>query len=205
MQFLLNKYVLYRTEWLAIPSCCIQYRSVYSKGIYPMKNIKKLLDAFVSLVSVVLMCLVAGIVLLMLNELFLRNILNKSFRGMTELAGFMFLWMAFLGVIVLDDQNRLIALDIFYLRTKGSFKELLWYVHKVVAMALGITMIVAFVGLYPYISTEYFSSMPKFAKAWQYLPMAITGAFLAIKALYDIIERILKISHKTVVVAKETT
>ncbi len=167
-----------------------------------MKLVKKLLDAFVSFVSVVLMCLVAGIVLLMLNELFLRNILNKSFRGMTEMAGFMFLWMAFLGIIVLDHQGRLITLDIFYLRTKGKVKDGLWFVHKIAAMCLGISMIAAFIGLYPFVSTEFFSSMPKFAKVWQYLPLAISGAFLAIKSVYDMIERTLAMSNK---MAKETT
>lgn len=167
-----------------------------------MKFTKKLLDAFVSLISVILMCLVAGIVLLMLNELFLRNILNKSFRGMTELAGFMFLWMAFLGIIVLDDQGRLIALDIFYLQTKGKARTGLWFVHKIVAACLGVGMVVAFAGLYPYVSTEFYSSMPKFAKAWQYLPMAIAGVYLTIKAIYDIVERLLSRSD---LLAKEST
>jgi len=169
-----------------------------------MKLVKKILDAFVSFISVVLMCLVAGIVLLMLNELFLRNIMNKSFRGMTELAGFMFLWMAFLGIIVLDHKGRLISLDIFYLRTKGKFQDGLWFVHKIAGVCLGISMIAAFMGLYPYVSTEFFSSMPKFAKAWQYLPMAIAGAFLAIKGVFDIIDRVITISQGTLVVAKET-
>ena len=168
-----------------------------------MKLFKKILDGFVSFVSVVLMCLVAGIVLLMLNELFLRNILNKSFRGMTELAGFMFLWMAFLGIIVLDHQGRLITLDIFYLRTKGKIREGLWFVHKIAAVCLGISMIAAFIGLYPFVSTEFFSSMPKFAKAWQYLPLAIAGLFLAVKGIYDMLERTLIMSRKPVVVAKE--
>ncbi|NCC46986.1 MAG: TRAP transporter small permease [Bacteroidia bacterium] len=152
-----------------------------------MQSLKKLMDYFVRMVSVALMCLIAGIVLLMLNELFLRNILGKSFRGMTELAGFMFLWMAFLGVIVLYDQNRMISLDMLFIRTKGPLKTALYCIQKVVAGILGLIMIVAFFGLYPYVSTEYFSSMPTFAKVWQYLPMAITGAFLCLKSLYDLI------------------
>ena len=154
-----------------------------------MQLVKKLLDLFVRLVSVLLMCLVAGIVLLMLNELVLRNILGKSFRGMTEMAGFMFLWMAFLGVIVLYDKQRMISLDMFYVRTKGTLKIVLWVIHKMVAAALGTIMVIAFFGLYPYVSTEYYSSMPKFAKLWQYVPMAITGSFLCIKSIYELVEK----------------
>lgn len=154
-----------------------------------MQLVKKLLDFFVRLVSVLLMYLVAGIVLLMLNELVLRNILGKSFRGMTELAGFMFLWMAFLGVIVLYDKQRMISLDMFYVRTKGTLKTVLWIIHKVVAATLGTIMVIAFFGLYPYVSTEYYSSMPTFAKLWQYVPMAITGSFLCIKSIYELVEK----------------
>lgn len=157
-----------------------------------MQTIKRFLDLFVKLVSVVLMGLVAGIVLLMLNELVLRNILGTSFRGMTELAGFMFLWMAFLGVIVLYDQNRMISLDMFYVRTKGMVRTVLWILHKLIAAALGVIMVIAFIGLYPFVSTEYYSSMPHFAKVWQYVPMVVTGSFLAVKSLFDLLAKVQK-------------
>lgn len=154
-----------------------------------MQIFKKIIDLFVTMVSFALMCLIAGIVLLMLNELFLRNILGKSFRGMTELAGFMFLWMAFLGVIVLYDQNRMISLDMLYIRAKGKLETLLWIAHKVTAMVLGVVMVIAFIGLYPFVSTEYYSSMPSFPKVWQYFPMAITGVFLCIKSVYEVVAK----------------
>lgn len=68
----------------------------YILGRNYMLVVKKLLDGFVKCISILLMLLVAGIVLLMLNELVLRNLLGSSFKGMTELSGFMFfLWMAF--------------------------------------------------------------------------------------------------------------
>ena len=66
-----------------------------------MNIYKKILDGFIRLVCVLLIGSVLGIVAIMLNELIIRNIFNKSFRGMTELAGLLFLWMAFLGVAVL--------------------------------------------------------------------------------------------------------
>lgn len=155
-----------------------------------MKVIKMLLDGFVKIVSVLLMLLVSGIVLLMLNELFLRNFLDKSFRGMTELAGFLFLWMAFLGIIVLYDQQRLISLDMLYVRAKEPLTTIFWYIHKIVSLSLGVIMIVSFIGLYPFVSTEYYSSMPNFAKLWQYLPLAITGGFLCIKSVFEILDKV---------------
>lgn len=52
-----------------------------------MNMYKKILDGFIKIVCVLLIVSVLGIVALMLNELVIRNVLNKSFRGMTELAG----------------------------------------------------------------------------------------------------------------------
>jgi TRAP-type C4-dicarboxylate transport system permease small subunit len=51
-------------------------------------------------------------------------------------------------------------------------------------------MILAFTGLYPFFKNLYFSSLPKFSKIWQHYPLVISGAFIALKALYNIIERL---------------
>lgn len=148
------------------------------------------MDGIIKVVQVLLMCLVAGIVLLMLNELFLRNVLDKSFTGMTELAGFMFLWIAFLGILVLFNDDKLIRLDMLYVRMKGKFKTFIWYVQQIVAFALGVTMVASFFGLYPFISTEYYSSMPSFSKMWQYVPMGFCGVFIAVKVICNIVDQI---------------
>lgn len=112
------------------------------------------------------------------------------------MAGFMFLWMAFLGITVLYDQERLITLDILYARFSPSLKGKIWYVQQLVAFGLGIIMIIAFAGLYPFVITEFYSSMPKFSKMWQFLPLAISGAYLTLKSLYNVINKI--ISKKSV-------
>jgi TRAP-type C4-dicarboxylate transport system permease small subunit len=154
-----------------------------------MKLFKRILDGISKGIQVLLICLIGGIVLLMLNEIFIRNFLNKSFRGMTELAGFLFMWMAFLGVAVLYDKDRLIALDTFSATIKGRGKIILWYVNRIIAFGLGLIMIIAFIGLFPFVSTEYFSSMPKFSRVWHYLPLAICGGFIVLKSMYSLIEK----------------
>lgn len=155
-----------------------------------MKIFKYILDGIVKIVSGLLMCLVTGIVLLILHELIIRNFFDRSFKAMTELAGFMFLWMAFLGIIVLYEREALIGLTFFSDRVSSSLKTVFWYVYKLVTLVLGITMVIAFENLYPYISTDYFSSMPTLAKTWEYLPVAIAGGYLAVKSVYDLLEKI---------------
>ena len=154
-----------------------------------MNIYKKILDGFIRLVCVLLIVSVLGIVAIMLNELIIRNIFNKSFRGMTELAVLLFLWMAFLGVAVLYDRDDLISIDMIYARTKGKVRTVFWYVRHAVTLGLGVVMIVSFCGLYPFVVTEYYSSMPKFSKMWQFLPLAVSGGFFVLKAVYNIIER----------------
>lgn len=156
-----------------------------------MQVFKKILEGTVKVTEFLLMILLFGLVALILNELILRNFFDKSFSGMTELAGFMFLWIAFLGIVVLFYNDKLIRLDMLYVRMDGRLKQIVWFLQQAVAFALGVTMIAAFVGLYPFISTDFYSSMPKFSKMWQYLPMAISGAFMAICVLYNVLDKIL--------------
>ena len=162
-----------------------------------MKLYKKITDIFVRIVSGLLMLLVGGIVAIMLSELALRNFFNKSFRSSTELCGFLFMWMAFLGIIVLYDQNRLITLDMIYVRVSEKVRNLLWFINKVVSVGLGIIMIVAYCGMYKINSSSYFSTMQFLSKAWHFLPMAIAGGFIVIKSIYQLAERIMALSGKT--------
>jgi TRAP-type C4-dicarboxylate transport system permease small subunit len=134
-------------------------------------------------------CFIAAIVLIILNEIFIRNAFNKSFRGVTEMAIFFFIWIVFLGFMVLFDKKRLISLDTFYAAAKGKAKTVIWYIQESITVCLGIAMIIAFIGLYPFFQNLYFSSLPKFSKIWQHYPLAVSGAFIALKGLYSIIER----------------
>ncbi|MCR5291032.1 MAG: TRAP transporter small permease [Treponema sp.] len=156
-----------------------------------MNIYKKLIDIIIKCISVLLVCTVGFIVLLMLNELIIRNVFNKSFRGMTELAGFLFLWMAFLGIPVLFYRKSLITLDIVSSRVTGKIKVIFWYIQQIVAFCLGIVMVVAFINLYPFVVTEYYSSMPTFSKMWQFLPLGIGGFFMSLEALYNILAKIM--------------
>ena len=99
-----------------------------------MKIYKQITDIFVKIVSVILMCLIASLVGVMLYELSLRNFLNKSFRASTELCGFLFMWMAFLGVIVLYDQDRLITLDMLYVRATPKVQTIFWMINKIFSL-----------------------------------------------------------------------
>lgn len=155
-----------------------------------MKILKQVLDLFVKIVSALLIILIAGIVCVMLYELILRNVFNSSFRASTELCGFLFMWMAFLGVIVLYDKDGLITLDILYAHSKPSVQTVFWFINKVFSIGLGVIMVVAYAGMYKVNSTSYFSTMQFLSKAWHFLPMAIAGTFIAIKSVHQIYEKI---------------
>lgn len=163
-----------------------------------MKIYKQITDIFVKIVSVILMCLIASLVGVMLYELSLRNFLNKSFRASTELCGFLFMWMAFLGVIVLYDQDRLITLDMLYVRATPRVQTIFWMINKIFSLGLGIIMIVAYQGMYKINSTSYFSTMQFVSKAWHFLPMAIAGGFIVVKTVYQVLDRIQTLRGKAV-------
>lgn len=161
-----------------------------------MKTFRTILNIIVKIVSAALMLLVAGIVLMMLSELIARNIFNKSFRFSTELCGFLFMWMAFLGVIVLYDKDGLISLDILYRNVPSNIQTIFWYIGKLFTIMLGAIMVVAYCGMYKINSTSYFSTMQSISKAWHFLPMALAGGFLVLDSLYQLLDRILNHNKK---------
>lgn len=161
-----------------------------------MKTFRKLLDIIVKIVSAALMLLVAGIVVMMLTELIARNFFNKSFRFSTELCGFLFMWMAFLGVIVLYDNDGLISLDIFYRSVPENVQTVFWYIAKLFSILLGAIMVVAYCGMYKINSTSFFSTMQFISKAWHFLPMALAGGFLVLDSIYQLLDQILNHNRK---------
>lgn len=153
-----------------------------------MKIFGKIIQIFVKGVSIIVSILIAAIVVIMINELILRNVFNKSLRSSTELCGFLFMWMAFLGIVVLYDQEKLITLDALYAHVNESVRNVFWTIHKIVAIGLGIVMVLAYKGMYPINSTSYFSTMQWLSKTYNFLPMAIAGSFIAVKSVYQLLD-----------------
>ncbi|MFQ9701342.1 MAG: TRAP transporter small permease subunit [Enterocloster clostridioformis] len=91
------------------------------------------------------------------------------------------MWMAFLGIIVLYDKDRLITLDMLYVRAPRNVQNIFWFINKIFSLGLGLVMIVAYAGMYKINSTSHFSTMQFLSKAWHFLPMAIAGGFIAVK------------------------
>ena len=161
-----------------------------------MQTYKKIIDGFIRVLEVVEMLLIAGIVCVMLFEMILRNCFNKSFSPSTELCGFLFMWMAFLGVCILYDRERLITLDMLYVRAPETLRRVFWLLGKAAALLLGIVMIIAYIGMYPINKTSYFSSMQWLSKAWHFLPMAIAGGFIVVKTVWQLLDWALKLTGK---------
>ena len=159
-----------------------------------MQTYKRITDIFIRVVEIIETLLIASIVGVMLYEMILRNGFNKSFRASTELCGFLFMWMAFLGVIILYDRDRLITLDMIYVRVPESVRQVFWFIGKAAAMLLGVVMIIAYVGMYPINKTSHFSTMQWLSKAWHFLPMAIAGGFIIVKTVWQILDRLMTLT-----------
>ena len=153
-----------------------------------MKQMKQLTDYIVKLTETILMVLVAGLVALIVYELTIRNLLNKSFRASIEICGILFMWMAFLGIIVLYDKSRMMRFDVLISRVGEKLAVLFWYVNKAFSLLLGVVMVVAFVNMYPFFSTRYFSTIPSLPYTIMFLPMAVSGSFIALKTIFQLIE-----------------
>lgn len=164
-----------------------------------MKVCKKITAAIAKLGEIVCMLMISALVLLIVTELIRRNFFNQSYRGTIELCGIAFLWMAFIGLIPLYHNSGLMRLDFLIGHTKGSLYEALYFINKLFSLMLGIVMIIAFVAQYPYVNTRYYSTFTlQVPYTIQYFPMAVAGAYIALKTVEQIVEEILKLAGKPV-------
>ncbi len=153
-----------------------------------MRLYRKLLDIIKKISTLIMLVCILGIVVIMLSELVVRNTINISFRWSTELNGFLFMWMAFMGLITLVDENRMINLDMIYSRVDGNVRNIFWIIIRVATIFLGIVMVISYKDMYPILATSKFSTMQKLTKAWHYLPCAIAGCYFALVSIYELLD-----------------
>ena len=154
-----------------------------------MNLYKKILDTIAKIAAVISMIAVLVMVSFIVMELIRRNVFNKSFRPTIEICGISFLWMAFMGIIPLYNEGGLMRLDFLISRAKGPVYQIMVLINRLVSLMLGVIMVVAFCAQYPFVSTRFYSTFAtKVPYSVQYFPMAIAGAFMALKALEQLIE-----------------
>lgn len=153
-----------------------------------MKIMKKITQAIAKAAEIICMSMVAGMVIMIVAELINRNVFDNSFRATIEICGIFFLWMAFMGLIPLYYHNGLMRLDFLVAKTKGILGQTLYLINKLVSLMLGVVMVVAFVAQYPYVSTRYYATILWLPYTIQYVPMAIAGAYIALKTVEQLIE-----------------
>lgn len=156
-----------------------------------MTAYRKLLDLLKKLSLLIVLVCILSIVTIMLAELITRNTINSSFRWSTELNGFLFMWMAFMGLISLIDEDRMINLDMVYFRVPKSVQTIFWILIRVAVIFLGVIMVVSYKDMYPILKTSKYSTMQWLSKAWLYLPSAVTGVYFVLVSVYGILNHFL--------------
>ena len=161
-----------------------------------MKLCKKITNGIAKLAEVICMIMIAALVLVIVTELIRRNWLGTSFRGTIELCGIAFLWMAFMGLIPLYCSDGLMRLDFISARAKGVSAEIIFFANKLFSLFLGVVMVIAFAAQYPFVSTRFYSTFHiPVPYTVQYIPMAIAGAYIALKSVEQVVEHIL-VNHR---------
>lgn len=158
-----------------------------------MKVLGKITYALAKLAEAIIMAMVIGLVALIVSELCRRNFLNQSWLPTTEMCGIFFLWMAFIGLIPLYQNNGLMRLDFLVSRMQGVVAEIVWYVTAIVGGLMGVVMIVAFCTQYPFFSSRAYATMPHVHYTVQYLPMMLAGVFMALKSVENILRHVMKL------------
>ena len=157
-----------------------------------MKICKKITNAIAKVAEWICMLMIALLVVVIVGELINRNFFGNSFRPTIEICGIAFLWMAFIGIIVLYNNDGLMKLDFVSANLKGVPAQIIYFINKAFSLMLGVVMVIAFFAQYPFVSTRTYATFSfKLPYTIQYIPMAIAGGFMALKAAEQIVEHII--------------
>ena len=162
-----------------------------------MKTCKKITEGVAKVAEWIVMIAITGLVVAIVVELVRRNFFNQSFAGNIQLCGILFLWMAFIGLIPLYCHNGLMRLDFLLTRVHGPMAEVLYFINKGVSLMLGVVMVIAFIYQYPFVSTRTYQTFSvKIPYTVQYVPMMIAGAYIAVKTVEQVVERIMVLTGR---------
>ena len=159
-----------------------------------MKLCKKITNDIAKSAEWICMAMIALLVLVIVAELVNRNFFGNSFRPTIEICGIAFLWMAFIGIIALYNNDGLMKLDFLSARLHGVPAEIIFFIRMAASLMLGVVMVIAFFAQYPFVSTRTYATFAfKLPYTIQYIPMGLAGAFMALKSVELTVERILKL------------
>ena len=162
-----------------------------------MKTCKKITEGIAKVAEWIVMVAIAGLVVAIVVELVRRNFFNQSFAGNIQLCGIIFLWMAFIGLIPLYCNSGLMRLDFLAARVHGPMAQVLYFINKGVSLMLGVVMVLAFIYQYPFVSTRTYQTFSvKVPYTVRYVPMMIAGAYIAVKTVEQVVERILVLTGR---------
>ncbi len=162
-----------------------------------MKLCKKITGGIAKAAEIICMVMIAALVLVIVTEVIRRKFFNQSYRGTIEVCGICFLWMAFIGLIPLYHNSGLMRLDFLVSHTKGTVYEILFFINKIFSLMLGIVMVIAFRDQAVFLADRTYSTFTlKVPYTIQYIPMAIAGAYMTVKTVEQLVERILMLTGK---------
>lgn len=162
-----------------------------------MKILRGVINIIVRIVNILLPLLIGGLVLVIFSEMLYRSVLNRSFRSAVEISSILFIWMIFLGLIHLYDQNKMLRFEILTSRVNKTFEHIFWYFGKLVCLGLGVVMVISYRQMYPFVSTQFYATMRWLPLTMHYLPIALAGAFFVLKSIEELITRTLWLASKT--------
>jgi TRAP-type C4-dicarboxylate transport system permease small subunit len=155
-----------------------------------LKLYRQIIAGIAKLCDILIIALIGGIVFMIVAELINRNVFNGSFRASIEICGILFMWMAFLGIVSLYHRDAHMRFEILLSRVKEPTLTVLWYMSKLCGLMLGVVMVISFFDMFPYFNTRTYSTIPSLPYTVHFLPMAIAGAFMALKSVEQMADRI---------------
>ena len=151
-----------------------------------VSRVQRLNHMLTGLVRIAMSFSVAAMAILIMLSVIVRNLLGFSFQWIVDVNRLIFVWMCFLGLVYVSDQDLLIRFDMLDRHFSPMLHRIALLLRHVASLALFGIMVKAGLDVSQFAKAQVFSTMPVSTR-WLYLAVAASGGLLVFQTAAKII------------------
>ncbi|MCF7933908.1 MAG: TRAP transporter small permease [Spirochaetia bacterium] len=151
-----------------------------------IKRMQKLNIKITQAVSIVMCLSVAIMASLIILSVCVRNILGFSFQWIVDVNRLIFIWMAFLGIVYVNEKDMMIRFEIVDNALSPALRRIITIVRHLSSLFLFLVMVRAGLLVSNFAKDQVFSTIPVSTK-WLYFAVIAAGILLVYQTTVKIL------------------
>lgn len=149
-------------------------------------TLKRINTAVTKTVGVLMSITVAAMALLIITSVFVRNVMGFSFQWIVDVNRLIFIWMCFLGIVFVNDEDRLIRFEILEQHFSPKVRKWVDVFRYAASLVLYAVMCRAGILVSEFAKAQVFSTIPV-STMWMYMAVVAAGVLLVFQTVIKLL------------------